>query len=96
MMSPSTVCLSLFLSVLCWHLGLSMEIPAVTFGGIGLSLLAGSRVLKVERPTWGLVFVLLTSGAFMGNQVLEDWALDGSWPRRMVWGQVSFLVCCSI
>ncbi len=82
MMSPSTVCLSLFLSVLCWHLGLSMEIPAVTFGGIGLSLLAGSRVLKVERPTWGLVFVLLTSGAFMGNQVLEDWALDGSWPQE--------------
>ncbi|MDA0927154.1 MAG: transglutaminase-like domain-containing protein [Proteobacteria bacterium] len=82
MMSPSTLCLTLFLSVLCWHLGLSMEIPAVTFAGIGLSFLAGIRVLKVERPTWGLVFVLLTSGAFMGNQVLEDWALEGSWPQE--------------
>ncbi len=82
MMSPSTVCLSLFLCVLCWHLGLSMEIPAVTFAGIGLSFLASTRILKVERPTWGLVFVLLTSGAFLGNQVLEDWALEGSWPQE--------------
>lgn len=82
MMSPSALCLTLFLSVLSWHLGLSMEIPAVTFAGIGLSFLAGMRVLKVERPTWGLVFVLLTSGAFMGNQVLEDWALEGSWPQE--------------
>lgn len=82
MMSPSTVCLTLFLCILSWHFGLSMEIPMVTFSGIALSCLAGTGFLKVERPTWGLVFVLMTTGAFMGNQVLEDWALEGSWPQE--------------
>ncbi len=82
MMSPGTVCLTLFLCVLSWHFGLSMEIPMVTFAGIALSCLAGTGFLKVERPTWGLVFVLMTTGAFMGNQVLEDWALEDSWPQE--------------
>lgn len=80
-MSPSAICLTLFLCVLSWHFGLSMEIPIVTFFGASLSCLAGTGYFRVERPTWGLVFVLMATGAFLGNQVIEDWALEGSWPQ---------------
>ncbi|MCG8415177.1 MAG: transglutaminase domain-containing protein [Pseudomonadales bacterium] len=81
MMSLGTMCLTLFISVLSWHLSTSMELPIVAYAGTALSLLAGLKLVTVERPTWGLVFVLLATGAFMGNQILEDWAIEGSWPQ---------------
>jgi hypothetical protein len=80
-MSMSTAFLTSFLVLLSWHLGLSMELVVLSYLGTTLSVLAGLKLLKVERPTWGLVFVLLATGAFIGNQILEDWALEGSWPQ---------------
>lgn len=80
-MSLSTAFLTSFLVLLSWHLGLSMELVVVSYLGTTLSVLAGLKLLTVERPTWGLVFVLLATGAFIGNQILEDWALEGSWPQ---------------
>ncbi len=81
MMSLGTACLTLFISVLSWHLSTSMELPIIAYAGMTLSLLAGLKLLIIERPTWGLVFVLLATGAFMGNQIIEDWAIEGSWPQ---------------
>lgn len=80
-MSLSTISLTAFLAVLSWHLSLSMELPIVAWAGIGFSIISGLKLVKVEKPTWGLVFVLLSTGAFMGNQILEDWAVEGSWPQ---------------
>lgn len=73
--------LAVFLCLLSLHLGLSMELVPVSWLGVGLCLLGATRLVPVERPTAGLLFVLFTSGAFLGNQVLEDWALEGSWPQ---------------
>lgn len=73
--------LAAFLLVLSWHLGLSMELPIVAWLGSGLALLAALRLVTVERPTAGLTFVLFATGALTGNQVLEDWAMEDSWPQ---------------
>ena len=80
-MSLSNQFLGLFLALLALQLGLSMELPQVTWIGIGLCLLGGLRLVKVERPTWGLLFVLFATGGFLGSQVLEDWAVEGSWAQ---------------
>lgn len=82
MMSLGTIFLTLFISVLSWHLSTSMELTLIGYMGSGLAVLAGLKMVTVERPTWGLVFVLLATGAFMGNQILEDWAIEGSWPQN--------------
>lgn len=81
MISAGKSFLTLFLCLFSLHLGLSMELPAVTWVGVGCSLLGLSKLVQVERPTWGLLFVLFVSGIFVGNQVLEDWAVEGSWPQ---------------
>lgn len=81
MMSFGTLCLTAFLVLLSWHLGLSMELPLVSYLGSLFSVVAALKLATIERPTTGLVFVLLATGAFIGNQVLEDWAIDGSWPQ---------------
>ncbi len=81
MMSVGTLCLTGFMILLSWHLGLSMELTLVSYLGTLFSVIAGMKLVKVERPTAGLVFVLLSTGAFMGNQILEDWAIEGSWPQ---------------
>ncbi len=80
-MSLGTLCLTAFLVLLSWHLGLSMELPLVSYLGSLFSVIAALKLGKVERPTAGLVFVLLATGAFVGNQILEDWAIEGSWPQ---------------
>lgn len=81
MSSPSNWFLALFLALVSLHLGLSMELPLVTWLGVGVSVLGLFRFVQVERPTWGLLFVLFAAGIFIGNQVLEDWAVEGSWPQ---------------
>jgi len=78
-MSLSTLSLALFLALQSLHLGLAMELPLVTWIGGGVSLLGSLKLVTVERPTWGLIFVLLAVGAIGGTQVLEDWAVPGSW-----------------
>ena len=80
-MSLSNLFLALFLALLSLQLGLSMELPQVAWVGGGLSLLASLRIISLERPTWGLVFVLLATGGLVGSQVLEDWAVEGSWAQ---------------
>jgi hypothetical protein len=80
-MSLSTLSLALFLALHSLHLGLAMQLPLVTWIGGGAALLASLRLVTVERPTRGLVFVLLAVGAIGGSQVLEDWAVEGSWPQ---------------
>lgn len=72
--------LAAFLGVLSLHLGQSTGFDAVTWLGGLATALAWTRWVPVERPTWGLVFVLLATGALAGNQILEDWALEGTWP----------------
>lgn len=72
---------TLFLCLLSLHLGLSMELAVVIWLGIGISVSGLFRSVRMERPTWGLIFVLFASGIFIGNQVLEDWAVEGSWPQ---------------
>jgi len=54
----------------------------VTILGAAFSVLASLKLVTVERPTWGLLFVLAATGGFVGNQVLQDWALEGSWPQE--------------
>jgi len=81
MMSLGHGCLAAFLLVLSWHLGLSMDLALIAWLGTGLTLLAALRVITVERPTPGLTFVLFATGALTGNQVLEDWAMEDSWPQ---------------
>jgi len=73
--------LAIFLALESLHLGLSMELTIVVWLGSGLSVLGALKLVKVERPTWGLIFVLLATGGFLGSQVLEDWALEGSWAQ---------------
>ncbi|MCH8136233.1 MAG: transglutaminase domain-containing protein, partial [Proteobacteria bacterium] len=75
----SNLFLALFLALLSLQLGLYMELPLVTLIGCGLSVLGGLRLFAVERPTWGLVFVMVVSVGFVGSELLEDWAVEGSW-----------------
>ncbi|MCH8264982.1 MAG: transglutaminase domain-containing protein [Proteobacteria bacterium] len=75
----SNLFLALFLALLSLQLGLYMELPLVTLIGCGLSVLGGLRLFAVERPTWGLVFVMVASVGFVGSELLEDWAVEGSW-----------------
>ena len=75
------VFLAIFLALESLHLGLSMELTVVIWLGVGLSVLGALKLVQVERPTWGLSFVLLAAGGFLGSQVLEDWALEGSWAQ---------------
>ncbi|MFM1896056.1 MAG: hypothetical protein RLZZ385_1130, partial [Pseudomonadota bacterium] len=71
--------LALFLCVLSLHLGQVTEFGVVVWIGCGLSILALLQLVSVERPTFGLLFVLLATGALGGSQILEDWALADSW-----------------
>ncbi|MEX2131274.1 MAG: transglutaminase domain-containing protein, partial [Pseudohongiellaceae bacterium] len=87
--------LALFLSLLSLHLGLSMELPLLIWLGTGVSVLAALRITAIERPTWGLLFVLFSSGMIIGNQVLEDWAQEGSWPAENGVG-AGFILCLLI
>jgi len=73
--------LAIFLALESLHLGLSMELTIVIWLGAGLSALGALKLVQIERPTWGLSFVLLALGGFLGSQVLEDWALENSWAR---------------
>jgi len=73
--------LAIFLALESLHLGLSMELSAVIWIGAAMSLLGALKLIQVERPTWGLSFVLLATGGFLGSQILEDWALEGSWAQ---------------
>jgi hypothetical protein len=73
--------LTAFLALESLHLGLSMELTIVFWLGAGLSVLSALKLVQIERPTWGLTFVLLAAGGFLGSQVLEDWALEGSWAQ---------------
>lgn len=73
--------LALFLAMQSLHIGLSMELTVVVWIGTTLSILASLNLVRVERPTWGLSFVLLAAGGFLGSQVLEDWAIEGSWAQ---------------
>jgi len=79
LISLSDLLLALFLALLSLHLGLYMELPLVTLMGCGLSVLGGLRLFAVERPTWGLLFVMVASVGFVGSELLEDWAVEGSW-----------------
>lgn len=81
MISLAHACLGAFLLLLSWHLGLSMSLPVVAWLGSALTLLGASRLITVERPTWGLLLVLFGTGAIAGSQLLEDWAIADSWPR---------------
>ncbi len=66
-MSASNLFLGLFLALLSLQLGMSMELPQVILIGGVLCLLGGLRLVPVERPTWGLLFVLFASGGFIGS-----------------------------
>ncbi len=85
-MTASRLFVALFLLLLNWHLGLSMELPVVASLGTALIVLAASRVVDVEHPTYGLIFVLFATGALTGNQVLADWAVEDSWPQENGFG----------
>ncbi|MEQ8952651.1 MAG: hypothetical protein RL120_00860, partial [Gammaproteobacteria bacterium] len=82
MISLSRCALGLVLYLFALQLGLSMELPFVAWIGAGLILVAGLQLVTVERPTWGLLFVLFGTGGLAGNQILEDWAVEGSWPQE--------------
>tara|TARA_B110000858_G_scaffold198518_1_gene266115 strand:- start:1592 stop:3532 length:1941 start_codon:yes stop_codon:yes gene_type:complete len=70
-----------FLALESLHLGLSMELTIVVWLGAVFSVLGALQLVQVERPTWGLTFVLLATGGFLGSQILVDWALEGSWAQ---------------
>ncbi len=80
-MRMGQIFLASFLALESLHLGLSMELTIVIWLGVGLSLLGAMQLVQVERPTWGLSFVLIATGGFLGSQVLEDWAIEGSWAQ---------------
>ncbi|MEX0963898.1 MAG: transglutaminase domain-containing protein [Pseudohongiellaceae bacterium] len=76
------ILLAIFLALQSLHIGLSMELTIVIWFGALLSALGSLKLVRVERPTWGLSFVLLATGAFLGSQILEDWAIEGSWAQN--------------
>jgi len=59
-----------------------MELSLVIWLGAGVSIIAAFQFVHVERPTWGLSFVLMATGGFLGNQILADWAIEGSWVQN--------------
>jgi hypothetical protein len=75
----SNLFLALFLALLSLQLGLYVEMTVLTLIGCGLSVPGGLKLFAVERPTWGLVFVMVASVGFVGSELLEDWAVEGSW-----------------
>lgn len=79
MITLSNLFLALFLALLSLQLGLYVEMTVLTLIGCGLSVPGGLKLFAVERPTWGLVFVMVASVGFVGNELLEDWAVEGSW-----------------
>ena len=79
MITLSNLFLALFLALLSLQLGLYVEMTVVTLIGCGLSVPGGLKLFAVERPTWGLVFVMVASVGFVGSELLEDWAVEGSW-----------------
>ena len=79
MITLSNLFLALFLALISLQLGLYVEFPIVTLMGCGLSVLGGLRLFTIERPTWGLLFVMVASVGFVGSELLEDWAVEGSW-----------------
>lgn len=81
-MSVSRLLLALFLILVSWHLGQSMDLSLVAWTGTALTLLATPRMVQVEHPTLGLIFVLFATGALTGNQVLENWAMEETWPQE--------------
>lgn len=78
-MSLGNLFLSLFLALVSLQLGLYMELPFVTLIGGGLSVLGGFKLITVERPTWGLVLVMVAAVAIVGSELLEDLVAEGSW-----------------
>ena len=56
-----------------------MDLPFVTLIGVGLSILGGLKLVTIERPVWGLVFVMVAAVALVGSELLEDLAVEGSW-----------------
>lgn len=79
MITLSNLFLALFLALLSLQLGLYVEMTVLTLIGCGLSVPGGLKLFAVERPTWGLVFVMVASVGFVGSELLEDWAVEGSW-----------------
>ena len=79
MITLSNLFLALFLALLSLQLGLYVEMTVLTLIGCGLSVPGGLKLYAVERPTWGLVFVMVASVVFVGSELLEDWAVEGSW-----------------
>ena len=79
MITLSNLFLALFLALLSLQLGLYVEMTVLTLIGCGLSVPGGLKLFAVERPTWGLVFVMVASVVFVGSELLEDWAVEGSW-----------------
>ena len=80
-MSPSRFLIAGSLALLSFHLGIAMELSLVSWIGAGASFVVATGVIKTVRPTWGLLFVLFATGGFLGSQVLEDWAVEGSWAQ---------------
>lgn len=80
-MSPSRFLIAGFLVLLSLHLGIAMELPLVYWIGGGASCIVATGIVNAARPTWGLLFVLFATGGFLGNQILEDWAIEGSWAQ---------------
>ncbi|NKB34347.1 MAG: hypothetical protein GKR91_14745 [Pseudomonadales bacterium] len=80
-MSPGRILLAGFLTLLSLHIGISMELAIVSWIGGIASFLIATGIVSTARPTWGLLFVLFATGGFLGNQILEDWAVEGSWAQ---------------
>lgn len=80
-MTPSRILLAGFLSLLSLHIGIAMELSIVSWIGAVTSIVIASGRVTAARPTLGLLFVLFVTGGFLGNQVLEDWAIEGSWAQ---------------
>ncbi|MCP4716889.1 MAG: transglutaminase domain-containing protein, partial [Deltaproteobacteria bacterium] len=79
MIITKKISLIVFMTCLSLHLGLALELPPVGYSGAGLALIFGLTPLRLKRPTWGLIFIMLAAGGMIGYNVLDEFTSPGSW-----------------
>ncbi len=93
MSRAATLWLIVFLSCVSLHMGLGMQLPAVGYGGAILSVILGAMPLRLKRPTWGLVFILVAAGGLLGYNMLDDFCEPGTW---VYYGRTPAGICIAL
>ena len=79
-MNHPLLALTLFVLAVGVHLGLSMELPAVSVLSLLLAPLALVGPVRPAPPSAGLAFITVVSGGLLGYFFMAEVAPPGSWP----------------